>query len=92
MPPALPGHSPGIGIPYDPEAARRLLADAGYPGGRGLGPFFIPIPSRLEANVVDAVAQGWREVLDVQISLKAVPASEFWTEMYRDPPDIGRIA
>ena len=92
VPPALPGHSPGIGIPYDPEAARRLLADAGYPGGRGLGPFFIPIPSRLEANVVDAVAQGWREVLDVQISLKAVPASEFWAEMYRDPPDIGRIA
>jgi ABC-type oligopeptide transport system substrate-binding subunit len=36
VPPSLPGHSPGIGLPYDPALARRLLAEAGYPGGQGL--------------------------------------------------------
>jgi ABC-type oligopeptide transport system substrate-binding subunit/DNA-binding SARP family transcriptional activator len=35
VPPGMPGHSPEIGLPYDPEAARRLLDEAGYPEGRG---------------------------------------------------------
>ena len=35
VPHGMPGHSPGIALPYDPEQARQLLADARYPGGRG---------------------------------------------------------
>ena len=39
LPPALPGFYPQIRrLPVDREAARRLLADAGFPGGKGLGP------------------------------------------------------
>ncbi len=29
------GSSVGIYLKYDPERARQLLAEAGYPGGRG---------------------------------------------------------
>jgi oligopeptide transport system substrate-binding protein len=36
IPPAMPGHSHRIGLGYDPDAARKLLADAGYPNGKGL--------------------------------------------------------
>jgi ABC-type transport system substrate-binding protein/class 3 adenylate cyclase len=36
IPPAMPGHSHRVGLEYDVELARRLLAEAGYPGGRGL--------------------------------------------------------
>ena len=39
LPPALPGYSPAVRrLPLDRERAKRLLAEAGYPGGRGLGP------------------------------------------------------
>ena len=39
VPPGLPGYSPSPKAPpYDPEAAKALLAQAGYPGGRGLPP------------------------------------------------------
>ncbi|HEY7736240.1 MAG TPA: ABC transporter substrate-binding protein, partial [Candidatus Limnocylindrales bacterium] len=36
VPPAIPGRGDGSFLPaHDPDGARRLLADAGYPGGRG---------------------------------------------------------
>ena len=36
VPPGMPGHSPDINLPYDVTLARRLMSEAGYPGGRGL--------------------------------------------------------
>ena len=36
VPPTMPGHSHRIAPAYDPELARSLLSDAGYPDGRGL--------------------------------------------------------
>ncbi len=34
-PPGLPQYQPPQGLGYDPATARRLLAEAGFPGGRG---------------------------------------------------------
>ncbi|MBZ0267342.1 ABC transporter substrate-binding protein [bacterium] len=39
LPPGMFGYSPEPkALTYDPEASRRLLAEAGYPGGKGLPP------------------------------------------------------
>lgn len=40
VPPGTGGYQPPEpGLGYDPERARRLLAEAGFPGGRGFPPF-----------------------------------------------------
>jgi peptide/nickel transport system substrate-binding protein/oligopeptide transport system substrate-binding protein len=42
LPPGTLGFNPKLrGFPRDPVRARELLAQAGYPGGRGLAPFVI---------------------------------------------------
>ncbi len=56
VPLGLPGFSERrpVGHRYDPAAARRLLAEAGYPGGRGLQPitlYTIPIYAELGAFI-----------------------------------------
>jgi ABC-type transport system substrate-binding protein len=32
--PGMAGHSPVIGLVYDPDLTRRLLSEAGYPNGK----------------------------------------------------------
>jgi ABC-type oligopeptide transport system substrate-binding subunit/DNA-binding SARP family transcriptional activator/tetratricopeptide (TPR) repeat protein len=71
IPPSLPGHSPDAGLPYNPEEARRILASAGYPQGRGFPPVGLLIELvGLEKgdNLVFAFLQEmWKENLGVTI-------------------------
>jgi len=52
IPPAMPGHSHRVGPEYDLELAKKLLADAGYPEGRGLPELKMLLPRWL-APVAD---------------------------------------
>jgi peptide/nickel transport system substrate-binding protein/oligopeptide transport system substrate-binding protein len=52
LPPGMLGFNPGLaGYPYSPQTTRDLLADAGYPGGRGLPPLTIWSGAR-QADIV----------------------------------------
>lgn len=50
LPPGTQGFNPGLkGYAYDPERARALLREAGYPEGRGLPPIALWSSVKLEA-------------------------------------------
>jgi ABC-type transport system substrate-binding protein len=88
LPPWMPGHSPGIGLPYDPERARRLLAQAGYAGGSGfptvdtviLGP----------ASTAEYLRDQWLENLGVEVAWEQVEWEETieWMRSGREPPHL----
>lgn len=71
MPPGLPGYNPHLhGARYNPALARTLLAQAGYPHGRGLPEIVYPIDQDAQSYVVaDALATQWRRALGARIRL-----------------------
>ena len=69
VPPGMPGHSPGIGLGYDPPKARRLLAEAGYPNGRGFPAIDAVSPSQgLVRRSEQYVQAQWRDNLGIHVT------------------------
>jgi ABC-type transport system substrate-binding protein len=73
LPPAFPGHSPDIGLPYDPGAARRLLAAAGCPRGQGFPSVsWVHAPSPTSERLMPFLRKSWRENLGLDLAPKGV--------------------
>ena len=70
VPPGIPGYNAPGGLPENDAEARRLLADAGYPGGKGF-PLTTYLYSEGELNegVAIELQSRWKEVLGVTIQL-----------------------
>ncbi len=70
IPPAMPGHSHRVGPEYDPELAARLLAEAGYPEGKGLPVLGLAAPKWI-AGAQELISQ-W-EAIGARIELTRLP-------------------
>lgn len=69
-PPGLPGYEPPPGAPMALAAARALLAEAGYPGGKGLPPLeLLYNTSENHRIVAEAVQEMWRRELGIDLRL-----------------------
>ncbi|MFQ5813768.1 MAG: ABC transporter substrate-binding protein, partial [Anaerolineae bacterium] len=87
VPPGMPGHSAGIGLPYDPDRARHLLAEAGYPGGRGFPVVDVLTPPVIEP-VVEYLQRQWRENLGVEATCEAMEPANYPDRLERKPPHL----
>jgi len=87
VPPKMPGHTPNIGPSYDPERARELLADAGFPGGRGLPVVTLMMHEDPLSPVAGKYLQKqWRSELGVKTELEVVEWERFFTRLQIEPP------
>lgn len=105
-PPGIPGHVARIGLPLDPAAARRLLAEAGFPDGRGF-PVFPLVCERSIADQVSFICEQWQRHLGITVAQEATDWPTFvrrmeterlpiyysaWRADYPDPDNFLRVA
>lgn len=81
---------PGEG--YDPEKARKLLAEAGYPGGKGLPTITVSYnTSETHKAIAEAIQEMWRKELGIDAQIR----NEEWKVFLKNLADgnyqVGRL-
>ncbi len=64
------------GIPYDVKGAQKLLADAGYPGGKGLSQLKFYITG--EMPEVEYLVNQWKQNLGVNVLIENLESGIYW--------------
>lgn len=84
VPVGVANYSSPEGLSYDPVAARKLLADAGFPGGKGFPRmtytfFSASGGARLHGKVAIELQQMWRDTLGIEIELRQIERKVFYS-------------
>ena len=91
VPPGLPGHDPDLkGYSYDPDRARALLAEAGYPEGRGLGDITLLYNNDPVDRRVCEFVQACLSEIGVRVRLKSLEWAAFLAAIRAGEADMFR--
>jgi ABC-type transport system substrate-binding protein len=88
VPPGMPGHIEGIGLPYNPQKASRLLAEAGYPDGRGFPSVTFVIPQGAVIVDLDFVRNQWQKNLGLSFDSEIIELMTLFQRLESDPPQL----
>ncbi len=91
VPPGLPGYQEVHLEGYDPDRARRLLAEAGYPDGEGLPKIELLFnTSESHRQIAEVLQQQWREILGARVELRNMEWKVFQATVQRGDYQIAR--
>jgi ABC-type transport system substrate-binding protein len=71
VPPGLPGHTPDIARPFDPDQARRLLAQSSQ-----RSPFRLFVATEQRGIHLETLVGGWQDVLRMEVEIIERPIRE----------------
>jgi oligopeptide transport system substrate-binding protein len=89
--PAIPGYPEVKGIAGQQlEEAKRLLAEAGFPGGTGLPPLVIKVFSdSTGAEIAKKFAATWKELAGLHVEVRELAGDDFYAEMRKGDYALG---
>jgi len=89
VPPGLGGYQPGARLTGTPDEARRLLAEAGFHGGRGFPR--LELTSWTASPVLEAVQQMWKQELGIEVAIVQREARTHLAALAAGDYDIGFV-
>lgn len=93
LPPGLFGHVPELALGHDPDAARDLLAEAGYPGGVGFPEVTLLYRSGDDWRLIaENVQEQWRTTLGVEVDVVVHDQAAFFRRIAEDAPPAMHLA
>tara|TARA_B100000686_G_scaffold352549_1_gene454904 strand:+ start:1739 stop:3208 length:1470 start_codon:yes stop_codon:yes gene_type:complete len=92
IPRGMFGFNPDLGSKFDPEQARHLLAEAGYPDGQGF-PLAKVVYNTDQTNrlIAEFIQAQWKTHLNIKIELESQEWKVFLSRLKTDPPQIFRL-
>jgi oligopeptide transport system substrate-binding protein len=105
VPPGMPGHCAGMGLPYNPQQARRLLVEAGFPERQDF-PALKGLSFRAAEQRSAYLSRQWQNVLGITVTWEVVEWADFlkrlktssaaitilgWIADYPDPDNFLRV-
>ncbi|MGZ8453054.1 MAG: peptide ABC transporter substrate-binding protein [Candidatus Binatia bacterium] len=86
IPPGMLAHNPKIGLAYNPKEARRLLAEAGFPEGKGLPPILLGYNTQEDHKLVaEAIQAMWQKTLNVVVKIENQEWKVYLKKLQTDP-------
>lgn len=82
IPPSIAGHTPEIGLPFDPTRAQQLLAQAGYGGKENVFPKITLAALEGFQTTPDFLQASWAEHLGIQVEIERdMPVGGAWKDL-----------